>query len=184
MRGSPSSGVGLSANQSRASNIRQRCHLAVAQGYIQMLPYASPGAPKEGGHDGIGRIEAGRQIGHSNAHLDWRAVPTTGDMHQPHFCLNHDIIACSGAIRACLAVARDASIYQAGIDAVNRLEIHPVLFQCVWQEILHQDITIFDHLMKDFNPCWMSKRKAEGLLVSVYLPWEGLGRLVTIGDVR
>ena len=117
-----------------------------------MLSYAGVSAPEECSHDGIGRVKACCQIGHGNTHFDGWTVPVASDMHQAHFCFDHDIIACSGAIRASLAVTGDAGIDQAGIDPVNRLEIHLVFLQCVWEEILHQNITILDHIVKNFHP--------------------------------
>jgi hypothetical protein len=33
---------------------------------------------------------AGGQIGNGNTNLDWRTIPSAGDVHQPHLGFHHD----------------------------------------------------------------------------------------------
>lgn len=175
MRGAPSSGIRFPTDQSRACNIGQGCHLAVAQSHVKMLACPGPSTTQKCSHDGIGCIQAGCQIRHGNTHFDGGAIPAARDMHQPHFCLHHDVIACPGTVGTCVAISGDAGINQARVNPVHRLEVHLVFFQCVRQEVLHQDITVLDHFMKDFHPRRMSKGKTERLLIPIDLSMPSLG---------
>ncbi len=90
-------------------------------------------------------------------------------MHQAHFGLDHDIVARPGAVGPGLAITGDAGVNQTRIDPVNRLKIHLIFFQRIRQEIFHQDITIFNQLVKDLHPGRVRKGKADGLFISIDL---------------
>lgn len=124
MRGAPSAGILFAADEAATGNVCQRSCLTIAQGHIDVLPPARLGSTQERCHDAVARVQARGKIGNGNADLDGRAISLTGNVHQPKFSLDHDIVASATGIRAGLAIASDGGVNEAGVDLANSLVIH------------------------------------------------------------
>ena len=97
--------VPLTRDQDRAGYVRQRGHLAIAQGHIEMLAGPRPTPGDERSHDGIGGVESRREVGDSHTHLDGRPVALAGNVHESEFGLDHHVVSGPAAVRARLAVS-------------------------------------------------------------------------------
>lgn len=72
-------------------------------------------------------------------------------MHQAHLCLHHDVVACSTAVGARLAITGDAGVNETRVQLIEGLEVQLVFFQSVREIIFHKDVTVFDESVKNFD---------------------------------
>lgn len=124
MSGSPATTVLLPAYQAAACNVGQRSCLAVAQRYVNVLALSSPSSRQKCRHDTIARVKASRQVGNSHTDLDGRPISRACDVHEAKFGLDHDIVASAVRVRAGLAVARNRSVDESGINLLQALIVH------------------------------------------------------------
>ena len=112
------------------------CH--IHQSHIDMLAHARRATLMQGGQNGGGGIDAGKNIRHCDADFLRLTARFAGNAHQPGHALDNEIIARTVGIRAGLAKPGDRTIDQAGVDRGQIGVIQPVFCQAA-------DFEVFDH---------------------------------------
>lgn len=140
MSGSPATTVLLPANQAAACNVGQRSCLAVAQRYVNVLALSSPSPRQKCRHDTIAGVKASCQVGNGYADLNGRSISRACNVHEAELSLDHNIVASAVGVRAGLAVSRNRSIDESGIDLSQTLIVHRILLQCAWEIVFDQDV--------------------------------------------
>lgn len=169
MRGSPSAGISLAADEAAAGNVGQGGGLAVAQRNVNVLTLAGLAAAQERRHDAVAGVQAGREIGHGDADLDWGPVAGAGDVHETKFGLDHDVVAGTVGVGPGLTVAGDGGVDEAGVDFAQRFVIHAVLFQGAGQVVFHENVALGGELVQDLDAFLVLEGQAERFFVAVYL---------------
>lgn len=124
MSGSPATTVLLPTYQTAACNVGQCSCLAVTQRHINVLTLSSPGSRQKCRHDAIASVKASCEVGNSYTDLDGRPISRARDVHEAKLSLDHDIVASAVGVGAGLAVARNRSIDESGIDLPQALIVH------------------------------------------------------------
>lgn len=91
--------------------VRERRHLAVEQGHVDVLAAPFAAAPHQRGEDGDRGVHAGHQVRDRNADLllatARHVIGVSGDAHQAARPLDHEVVASVRAERAILAKPGD-----------------------------------------------------------------------------
>ncbi len=139
----------MSADQSIRRLVGEHRQLRVEQGHVDRRAVAGLLTPHQRGHDCIGGIQTGEQIGDRDpgAH---RSAPRltirqTRQAHQPAHSLDNIIIAGARRRRPILPETGYRRIDQSRIGAPQRLRVEPELFQSSDPEILDQHIGVARH---------------------------------------
>ena len=72
-------------------------------------------------------------------------------MHQSHFCLYHDIVSSPFPIRTCLAIPRNACVYEARVDLADGVIVHTVFLEGIREVVFDQNIAVFGKLVEDLD---------------------------------
>lgn len=152
MSSPPPARIRLSADQRRARNVREGCHLTIAQGRIDVLPFPRPGPLDQSRHDGIRRIQTSRQIRHGDTDLDGRPMSGTRNVHQTHLGLDHDVVPSLLAVGTRLSVSGNAGVDDTRIKPGHCRIVEIVSLQGIGDEVLDEDVAASDHAMQDVNP--------------------------------
>ena len=166
---SPSSSVLLSADQTAAGNVGQRCRLTVAQRGIDMLPLSSLGTGQKRCHDGVARVQPSGEIGHGHSNLDGWPIPVTGDVHQPKLGFHHHIVSCALRVRARLAIASNGSIDEARVDLVDCIVVHAIFLESPRDVVFDENVALGRKLVEDLDACGVLKGQGERLFIPVDL---------------
>lgn len=169
MRSPPAPRIRLSAYQSRARDIAEGRHLAIAERHIDMLALPRLPPRDQRGHDGVARVQPRRQIRHRHSHLHGWPIPRARDVHETHFGFDHDVVASAGAVRARLAVSRDAGVDQTRIQGVDGGKVHVVFFEGVGEVVLHQYVGGLGEGMEDFLTGFRGEGEPDGFFVAIDL---------------
>jgi len=65
-------------------------------------------------------------------------------VHEPHLRFHHNVVACSLPIGACLPVAGDTGVYEAGVDCADGLVVHAVFLEGIGEVVLDEHIAVLD----------------------------------------
>jgi hypothetical protein len=163
----PPSRVLLSADKTAAGNVGQRRGLTVAERYINVLPSSRLCSRKQGGHDGVGGVQARRQISDCHTHLYGRPISASSNVHQTKLGLDHDVVAGPARVRTSLAIARNTRVDETRADLAQGSVIHIVLGQTARKIILNEDIAFCGQLVQDVDALGVLKRQAQRLLVAI-----------------
>lgn len=82
---------------------------------------------------------------------------------------HHDIVSSTVAVRPRLAIARDARVYESGVDLCQTFIVEAVLFEAAWQVVLDQDVRVLDKLGYNVDAGLFLEREGERLFVSIDL---------------
>lgn len=134
-----------------------------------MLAFARLHTPQQRRHDRIRRVQAGRQVRHSNANLNRWPISRSSDVHESHLGLDHDIVSSALAVRSRLAISSDAGVDQLGVDLAESLVVKFVFLQGTRDIVLDKDVALSDQFVEDFDAFVRCKGQGEGFLVSVDL---------------
>lgn len=165
----PTASILLPADQAAACDVGQRNRLAIAQGGIDVLAFASPRPAEQRGHDAVARIQPGGQISYRNTNLYRWPVSAASDVHQPEFGLHHHVVSRALRVRARLAISRDGCIDERRVDLVDCLVVQAILLQRTWNVVLYQNITLRRKLVEDVNSSGILERESQRLFVAVDL---------------
>lgn len=139
-----------------------------------MLPPTGVFAPgDEGGHDGVGGVESRGEVRDCDADFHGGAVARPGDVHQTHLRFDHDVVACAGAVGACLAVAGDGGVDQGGVDGGEGGVVEVVFGEGLGEVVLHEDVAGAGEGVQDGLAGGVGEGEAEGVFVAVDLCLEG-----------
>jgi hypothetical protein len=75
----------------------------------------------------------------------------TGDVHQAHFGLDHDVVSGAAGEGARLAVARDASIDDTGVEGGNGSVVEGVLLQGSGEVVLNENVAFAGEAVQDVD---------------------------------
>ncbi len=95
--------------------VRERRHLHVEEGEVDVLPAAAPLALGEGGEHRGGGVHAGEEVRERDADLHRRAVRLSRDAHEPADGLDEEVVAGAIAVRTALAEAADGAVDEPGV---------------------------------------------------------------------
>jgi hypothetical protein len=156
----------------------QRGQAAVEQRQVDMLAgTAVDVAVIEGGLDGVGRVEAGQDVDHRQAHLHRSAaglvVGIARGAHHAAHGLEHAVIAGLGRQGAGLAKAGDRAVDQARIDRLQALVVQAVLLQRPGLEVLQHDVGLGGQAADDLLPLGGGEIGGHRALVAVGAEIEG-----------
>ena len=160
MRGPPSSSILLPTNQRRASNIRQRRDLTIAQASIDMLALTCPHASQQRRHDRVRCIQPCRQIRNRYTNLHRIPIPGPSDMHQAHLRLDHDIVPSPVTVRARLAVSGDTRVDQLGVNLPQGFVVHIIFLQTSGEVVLDENVAFFRKAVQDLHARLVLKRQS------------------------
>ena len=131
-----------------------------------MLAFACLEASDQSCLNRVACIQACRQIRDGYADFRRHAISLASNVHEAHFCLDHDIVACSMRVRTRLPVACYRCVDQGGVDLAKCFIVHLVpgnspsavdfrkyywlvLFERSWDIVLNQYITLLDQIVQD-----------------------------------
>jgi hypothetical protein len=76
-------------------------------------------------------------------------------VHEAKLRFDHNIVPSSVRVWARLAVSRDGSVDETGVDLAEGLIVHGVLLQSSRKVVFHEDITLGCQLVQNLNTLFM-----------------------------
>src|SRR5687767_3941135 len=121
----------------------------VVKGQVDLLTLAAPLALDQGKQDPLNGVQTGEIIRDSDADPGGLTIRKAGDIHQPGFTLNDDVVAGTLRSRTVLSVAADRAIHQPGVDRGDLLIAEPERRQAAGAKVLHQHIRRLNQPLED-----------------------------------
>lgn len=90
-------------------------------------------------------------------------------MRQPELRLHHDVEAWPVAVRARLAVARDAGVDEARVELVERGVVEGVFGKRAGEVVLYHDVAGARECVQDLDAFFVREGERERAFVAVYL---------------
>lgn len=97
-------------------------------------------------------------------------------MRQPELRLHHDVEARPVAVRARLAVARDAGVDEARVEPAERGVVEGVFGECAREVVFYHDVAGAGQRVQDLDAFFVREGERERAFVAVYLrSWVSVG---------
>lgn len=157
MSSPPSPLILLPTNQTTTCHVRQSRNLAITQRNIDMLTSSASPSCNQRCHYTVACVQPGRQIRDCNTNFDGRPISGARDVHQSHFCLNHNIVSCSIRIWPILPISGDRCVDEFGVDFGDGLVVHAIFFQTAWQVVFNKNIALRCQFMQDLDTRFVLK---------------------------
>ena len=122
---------------------------AVQHGDVHILALAGALPVIQRQQDACHRIEAGTDVAQRAAHTGGRGIGVAGNAHHAGHSLRHNIVGRQIPHGAVLSKAGNRTVDDLRIDLFQLLIRVTQLFHNSGLEVLHHDVTVFDHLVDD-----------------------------------
>ena len=139
----------LAGGEVQARLVGQQRRHHVEHRDLDLLATLGARAGQQREYDAVGGGHARDEVGDGRADLHRRAVGEPGDVHEPGFALDDQVVAAAPGLRAGLAEPRDRAIDQARVQAAQRRVADPELLHRARAEVLQQHVALGGQALED-----------------------------------